>query len=103
MGLGRKAPNWSNEELNFLYDNHENMTPEELASNLPKRTKNAVKTKLRTLGMTKKLEEDITEKKGKRREKTELELSLERHDEKVRNEFWHGVVTTRKELGLCEE
>lgn len=100
MGLGRKVPNWSNEELNFLYDNHENMTPEELANSLPKRTKVAVNTKLRNLGITRIKESVKMPAKGKKRKKTDFELSLEKHDAKVRNEFWESVVTTRKELNL---
>lgn len=61
--MKRRFKPWTDEEIDFLFDNHEDMTYEELAKEL-KRTKGAVYTKCHYLGLTPKVVKEYAMYRG---------------------------------------
>lgn len=86
---------WSEEEMQFLKDNYKTMSAAEISKKLIGRNKNAVTIKISNI-----------KKQIKKCDKTdEQKLSfvakdLNEYDRRLDAEFWDGIVTTRKELGL---
>ncbi len=56
-GIGSDYSFWSDEEIQFLKDNYQEMAPEKLMENFPDRTWGAVKDKARDIGVAMSVEE----------------------------------------------